>query len=398
MKILHLCNKVPYPAQDGSSIAMRSMVEALRQPDVSLTVWALNTKKHRVSAKKIKQALPSGINFRSFEVDTSIYWLGMLSNLIEGSAYHVSRFYQRSLAQALEHELRNEHYDRIILEGLNMTVYIPLLRKWSKAPLVYRAHNIEYEIWEGHLSSERKPLRKRYLKEQVKRLKRYEQRVWQEVDEILFITEEDQSEALRITPQLPSSLVLPCGIQLEDYPEPSANEQAVELSYVAAFDWPPNQSGMEWFVEMVWPLIRKERPDCRFLLGGRRIPEHFYKWSGRGIDCHEDVADVGTFLARGQVTPIPLLAGSGMRIKVLENLAWGRPMVSTSLGAEGFSLKHRQEIMIANDAETFAESILLLLKEPKLRKELAAAAQHKVATVYENKQLGRKLLAFFKSS
>lgn len=397
MKILHLCNKVPYPAQDGSSIAMRSMAEALRQQNVELTIWALNTKKHRVSAKKIQNALPPGLSFRSFAVDTSIYWLGLLRNLITGDPYHVSRFYQPPMARALKLALKQQHYDRIILEGLNMTVYLPLLRQCSSARLVYRAHNVEHAIWQGHLHTEKQFLRRFYLKEQVRRLKHYEEQTWRSVDEILFITAEDQVQAQKSSAELPPSLVVPCGLNLDEYATLEEKEPEADLSYLAAFDWPPNQAGLEWFMEEVWPLVREERPKASFLLGGRHLPAHFYAWAEQGLQFYENVPDVAQFLARGRMSPVPLLAGSGMRIKVLENMALGRPMVSTHLGAEGFSCTSGQEILLADAPKAFAKAILLLLENAELRKKLALAARRKVEEAYSNEQLGKRLLSFFHS-
>lgn len=396
MKVLILSNKVPFPARDGSSIAMRSMAEALSMNEAEVHMLSLNTRKHFRSAKEIEKYRPNRIKLETFEVNTDVKAWGAIANLFSTKAYHVSRFYQEAMAKRLQELLSQHSYDIIQMEGLPMAVYLPLLRKYSQAALVIRAHNIEYQIWERHLAHERNPLRKQYLKLQVDRLKAFEKESLEAADAVVFISQQDH-DIYRAWGGKSLSQITPCGLNPLEHPPISGYEAKYDLVHLSSLDWLPNRQGAEWFLKEVWPLIIEARPETTMGFGGRDMPKEFIEMGDKNLWLYPHVANARDFVGHGRVAVIPLLAGSGMRIKLLEFLAWGMPTISTGIGAEGININNYQEGILADDPESFAAAVVYLLDGKEARKEMQIKARTFFENHFDNKQLGSDLLNFYRT-
>lgn len=394
MKVLLLANKVPYPAHDGSSIAIKSMVDGLLQNGADVTLLSLNTHKHYSAPETVEKLRPAQLKLHYQTAQTNISLPGAIYNLLEGSPYHVSRFKQEAYAQKLEELLRKETFDFIQIESLSMAVYLGLLRKHSQARISLRAHNIEHRIWQRHLQNEGNPFRKFYLQLQTQRLARFEVQIFKQVDALVFITPQDRQWAQEIIPHIPPAEVIPCGLNSEDYPV-AASAPGPDLAYLASFDWLPNRQGLEWFLREVWPLVQRERPQTTFHYGGRGMPSYLKRTGSDTLKSFDQVPSARDFLAPARLLIVPLLAGSGMRIKILENMALGKAIVSTPVGAEGIDLQEDREIALAQTPEAFASAILKLLEAPGKRKEMGQAARRKLEQSYSNRALGHQLLAFY---
>ncbi len=391
-----LTNKVPYPANDGSSIAMASMVDGFVKNGVSVSLLSLNTRKHFKDEKSINKSLPRQIDFHKVDVNTNITPLGAAINLISGQPYHVSRFYQGAFVRELTRILQQKKFDLIQLEGLSMVVYLDLIRRHSKAPVSLRAHNVEYQIWERHIANEADYFQRSYLKLQVNRLRKFELTALKKVDAVVSITAEDDTIINQLTEGV-KSISIPCGIALDTTEVCTSSSHNSDMAYLASFDWLPNVQGLEWFLEKVWPILIKRRPDITFKLGGRHMPPRFKNIMENGIEVIPDVPDMKKFVCGSGIVVIPLLAGSGMRIKIIENMALGKCQVSTSIGAEGVQVENGRNILIGDSPEEFAAQVLKALDSEELRKKIETNARMTIETHYSNKDLGQRLLNFYKT-
>ncbi len=396
MKVLLLCNKVPYPARDGSSIAMRSTAEALRSNGHEVHILALNTRKHFRAPAAIEKARPAKLKLKAIPVNTSPGPVSALRNLFSGQAYHVSRFWQAPVAETLRQWLKEENYDIVQLEGLNLAVYLPVLKHRGRAKLVLRAHNLEFEIWQRHWPRLRNPLLRAYLALQTRRLERFERWAWQQMDGLVFITARDAEAYRKMTANARPRTAIPSGLEPADYPEPNGRFER-DLACLASFDWQPNVEGLRWFVREVWPLLRKDRPQLLFAVGGRHMPASFGQFKRQGISLCGEVEDGQAFVQKARVTIVPLWSGSGMRIKVLENMALGCAQVSTSIGAEGLELRDGVEIRLADTPKDFAAAILQLIDREDERRALAQAARKRALSGFDNRRLGAYYGTFYQS-
>ena len=396
MKILILCNKVPYPANDGSTIAMASMIDGLMANNAEVHALCFNTAKHFRDDQLIAKHKPDQLRLKYTFLDNRIKPLGVLRNLFEKNAFQVSRFRDKRFTQMLESEIATHDYDLIQLEGLTMAVYLNSIRQMTGARVVLRAHNVEYQIWQRHLEAEKNPLKRAYLNLQNKRLKKFEEAVSYEVDAIVSITDEDLQQFRRIQPSK-VAISIPCGIKLEHYPPCAEGQKEYDLVYIASFDWLPNQQGIRWFLREVWPLLTDRRPSIRFRLGGRNMPVDLREQADKNLSVETAVNDMREFMCSGKLAVVPLLAGSGMRIKILENMALGICQVTTRVGAEGIDAKPGEDIIIADEAEEMAAAILSLLDTPQRIGQIGLQARQAAISKYANDSLGRKLVEFYET-
>jgi glycosyltransferase involved in cell wall biosynthesis len=147
------------------------------------------------------------------------------------------------------------------------------------------------------------------------------------------------------------------------------------LAFIGAMDWFPNQDAVRWMVDDILPLVRKRTPRVTLTLAGRNPPRWMKRLSADGIRVTGTVEDVSPYLREAAVCVVPLRIGGGTRLKILEALAAGKPVVSTAVGAEGLDLRPGEEIVIADSARDFAEQVAGLLEDKPLRERLAAAGR-----------------------
>ena len=245
MRALILCNKFPYPATDGSSIAIMRMIDTLLAANIEVSLFSLNTQKHFKDANALKTAYADKLSVISIDVLTNITASNTLANLLTGQPFHVSRFYVSEVSKKLEALLQKETFDIIQFEGIFMGPYLDLVRKHSDAKCVLRPHNIEYRIWERFIKSEKNILKSLYLQIQTRRLKKYELEIIPQFDGIVPISDADKKFIeLKV---LKPIVTIPCATDLNTYNE--APSEKANFFHIGAMDWMPNVSGIEWFLE-----------------------------------------------------------------------------------------------------------------------------------------------------
>ncbi|MGZ5303491.1 MAG: glycosyltransferase, partial [Bacteroidia bacterium] len=217
MRILLLCNRVPWPPTSGGAIASVNIIKGLYQLGHSLHLLCLNTKKSFVSKEETPDLFRDLDSYRAVYIDTDIEPVGALYNLLfSKESYHISRFHSKAFTSKLIYVLENFKFDVIQLEGLHISIYLPIIRKYSKAKVVLRAHNIEFLIWERLAASEKNPLKKWYVSLLAKRLKNYELEVLNKFDAIVPITEHDAQTFRALGCKIPIH-VSPTGLDLDEY-------------------------------------------------------------------------------------------------------------------------------------------------------------------------------------
>lgn len=388
MKILLLCNKLPYPTNDGSSIAIARMIEGFVDASAQVTALCLNTVKHRKDPQKIPSAIKKNVHFEIVEVNTNPTRRNAFANLFQKLPFHVSRFYQKEVADKLLELLQSTPYDVVQLEGIFMMPYFRLIRDHSHAKIALRTHNVEHQIWERAIPTA-KPVLRAFLKNQTKKLKRYEHWCAKEVDAVVAISENDARYFKVFNKKI---IAIPCGIQRVTEVKNVNNRSFFHLG---AMDWLPNQQGVEWLLDNVWPLVLEKDNTLALHLAGRAMSHEFAKRSVPGVTIHGEVEDATAFRKNHGIMLVPLLAGSGIRIKIIEGLAEGLPIISTKIGAQGIPGTPGENILLAKSEEEFAESILLLANNPEKCRAIGKNAALLATENFMNKNLANRLLAFY---
>ncbi len=397
MKILILSSKVPFPPKDGGSIATLGLANGLAGNGNDITMLCLNTSKHFVPNEDLPDHLTSKMRIITVFHNTEIRLVKALSNLVfSGEPYNGIRFISSLFEAGLVRLLSGEKFDIVQIEGPYMGYYIPVIRKYSAARIALRAHNVEHEIWSRKSHNETNPFRSRYLKILSERIKKHEARILNLVDLLVPISERDQKLLLKLNPSL-RSVVIPAGVDAENYPPPKDPEYP-SLFFIGSLDWMPNQEGLIWFIDNVWPEVQKNNT-IRFHVGGRNAPAWLEKkLISNDIDFHGEVDNAYEFMNRFAIMVSPVFSGSGIRIKILEAMMMGKAVISTRIGSEGISYTHGENIMLADDPSAFSQFILDYSSNRKKYDKIAANGRKYVIKNFNNLAFCKTLDEFYRNN
>jgi glycosyltransferase involved in cell wall biosynthesis len=397
MKILILSNKLPYPPKDGGSIATLNMLTGLRDAGNQLTCLSLNTSKHPYPIEDIPSEIGETIRFMGVACDTSIKPLRMLLNLLfTKQPYIAERFKTQAYKKALSELLRQESFDVIQLEGPYVGHYADLIRKTSKSTLSLRTHNVEHLIWKKKALHETSFLKRWYLKNMASRLERFEMKVVHQTDCLVSISPTDETYFKNRGYTRPI-LTIPTGLSIDAYPLTSIPDEPT-LFFIGALDWLPNQEGLEWFIDKVFEQITDKVPGLSFHVAGRNAPKQFEsKLRHPKIVYHGEVEDACRFMQKYRVMVVPLLTGSGIRIKILEGMALGRPVVTTQTGIEGIPVENIEGVKVSDDPYIFANHVVDLLNFKEDTSQMLSHSRELIIENFDTFRLSTRLSQFFKT-
>lgn len=394
MKILQICHKPPLPALDGGCKAIHALTEGFLANDISVKILTIATQKHPYQPELFPTAYLEQTNIEHAFIDTAIKKKNALANLFSGKSYNISRFYNKNFEELITATLQKEKFDIILLESLYTTPYIAAIRKSSNAKIIYRSHNIEFEIWQRTGNQENNAIKKKYLHFLAKRLKKYEQSILNLVDGIAAITKKDEEQLLALGCKK-SITTVPFGINLHGY-QLKEMPQEKKLFHIGSMDWIPNQEAIKWFLNEVWSAIIAKEPTATFHLAGKNMPDEIIKLaaSTKGVINEGEVENANDFISNNNIMIVPLFSGSGMRIKIIEAMAMGKLVIGTSVAFEGIAVQHNKNGIIANTSNEFKEAILMCLQHPEVVKSIGQKARKTIEEQYNNTVIVKQLINF----
>ncbi len=394
MKILLLCNKSPYPPKEGGPIAMNAIIEGLVKAGHKVKVLAINTNKYNIDVNKIPSEYRKKTEIETVYIDLSIKIVDAFLNLFTKKSYHVQRFISNDFDKKIIEILSGNKFDIIQLETLFITPYINTIRKYSKARIVLRAHNIEYLIWERVAKSCKNPLKKFYLNHLSKTLKNYEIQALEKYDGIASITKKDADDLKNLGTKTPV-IDISFGIDAEQFKVDNSKTEFPSLFHIGAMNWIPNEEGIKWFLENVWEKIHKEFPELKFYLAGREMPQWLYNSTFPNVEVLGEVESATDFIKSKSVMIVPLLSGSGIRIKIIEGMAMGKTIISTTIGAEGINCENGKNILIANTADEFLMAVKKCVEDKDFTEETGENARYLIDKDHSNKKIIERLTNFY---
>ena len=160
-------------------------------------------------------------------------------------------------------------------------------------------------------------------------------------------------------------------------------------------NWMPNEEGIRWFLSNVWDKVAKRNPDLQLNLAGRNMPKWLLKLKKRNVNIVGEVPDAKEFVKNNDIAVVPLLSGSGIRIKIIESMAMGKTVVTTMVGAEGIQYSEYENIIIADSPSKMVEVICKIVKEPQEAQRIGCNARRLVEDIYDNKKIIERLLLFY---
>ncbi len=371
---------------------MNQLIEGLASAGTRTKVLAVESNKYPVHSEEIPDSYRQKTGIEFVHIDLSVKPVPAFFNLFSNQSYHVQRFVSKAFEKKLTEILKNETFDIVQMETLFMAPYLSTIRKYSKAKVVLRAHNIEHLIWKRIARSSRNPVKKLYLKHLATTLERYEKRVAGEFDALLPISEKDAFFFRRHCDKPVKTI--PFGIDLQQY-SPGRNTPENALFHIGAMNWMPNQEGIDWFLKEVWPYLTLRHPGLKLYLAGRAMPARFSQLRKKNVVVLGEVPDAKAFVLSKSIAIVPLFSGSGVRIKIVESMALGKAVVSTSTGAEGIDCTPGKDIMIADTARDFAEAVSFLFTHPAKAEELGKNARKLMETKHDSRKIIDELESFY---
>ena len=345
---------------------MARMAEGLASSGLEVRVLSALTPKHPGGGRA-----PSGIAFEGIAVDTSIRPLRLLASLPSRAPYAAARFTSAPLAARLEALLGEAPWDVVQLEGLGVYPLAARVRARSRARLVVRAHNVEHALFRERAARAGNPLKAAFLRLEARRVERLERETWALAHGVAAIAPE-VAEACASAVRTPVAAV-PVGVEVPAAPPPTGDPSAA--LHLAAMDWWPNREGLDWFLAEAWPLVRRARPAARLRLAGRGMAEFARGRAWPGVDVEGEVPDAAAFLRSSPVVVVPLLSGSGVRVKVVEAMALGRAVVATPRAAEGLGgVEPGRHLLLGEGAEGLAAELVRALADPGLAARVGQGA------------------------
>ena len=376
---------------------MNALIEGLADAGHRVKVLAINSNKYGVNVHDIPAEYRKKTNIETVYINLAIKPVDAFLNLFTGKSYHVERFISRNFEKKLTGILQQDDYDIVQFETLFMTPYIPVIRKHSKARIVLRSHNIEHLIWKRVAGITKNPLKKRYLNHLWKTLKNYELGHLNDYDGIVTITKNDGDFFRKNNCHIPLTDI-PFGIRLEKfYREKDIPTEFPSLFHIGAMNWIPNIEGVKWFLDNVWPRVNQTYPELKFYLAGREMPDWLTHLNMKNVEVLGEVDDALDFIQSKAIEIVPLFSGSGIRIKIIEGMAMGKAVVSTSIGAEGIDVENGRNIMLADDPDAFFEAVKQCVDNKEFCDSLGTNAKVLIRHDHDNQKLIRKLESFYQS-
>jgi glycosyltransferase involved in cell wall biosynthesis len=396
MKILQICNKVPFPPKDGGCLAMNNLTQGLFNEGHQVDVLAINTPKHVTEAKDMPAEYRTRTNIQTVFIDTTVKVIPAFLNLFSSGSYNITRFYSEEFEQLIIQKLKENKYDIIQLESLYVTMYIPAIRKHSDAKIVLRAHNVEHKILERNALTEKVRWKKNYFAFLSKRLKKYESSVLPSLDGIAAITSNDAEWFQKQLKKKPV-IVIPFGIDLSAVKEKQTQAEQASVFHIGAMDWHPNIEGLNWFLGNVWDQVIEKHPGVKLYLAGRNMSPEFMSMNKKNVVVVGEVEDAHGFMRSKGLMIIPLLSGGGMRVKLIEGMSLGKVIVTTTVGAEGVDCRNEANILIADTAKDFADTISRYLSDPEYLADTGKNAKQFALQHYNNADISKRLTEFYRS-
>ena len=394
MKVLQLCNKPPYPSVDGGTLAMNSITQGLLATGCEVRVLTVETDKHPARLEQLPEDYRRRTAIESVYIDLRVKPLAAVVSMLCGESYHVKRYVNPQFAERLKVILQREQFDVVHVESIFLTPYVPLIRRYSQAKVILRAHNVEHLIWRRVAQSTRPGFKRWYLKHLSLTLRAYELEHLADYDGIVCITRNDadyfrSNGCRRPITHIPFGVTIPEKTAYQESPEPNS------LYHIGAMDWMPNLASIRWLLDEVWPVVHREVPQAHLYLAGRKMPDAWMRAHIDGVTVVGEVPDAKQFIAGKQINVVPLLSGSGIRVKIIEAMSMGKAVVTTTLGAQGIEYTDGEQLLIANTPEEFAQQIKRLLDDSDYCRRVGEAAVRLVAEEYDVSRLTARLLQFY---
>jgi sugar transferase (PEP-CTERM/EpsH1 system associated) len=379
MRILWLKTELLHPVDKGGRIRTYQMLRVLSR-EHEITYLTLDDGTAALNAVELSREYCTDlvrVPFHPPPRGSFAFYAALAANLISPLPYAIARYRSPAFEDRLTTLLAERDFDVIVCDFLPPAVNIP---EDLQVPSVLFQHNVEAEIWRRHTEVARNPLQRWYFGLQWRRIQRFERDACLRFSVVAAVSNQDAAH-FRRTYGVETSIAIPTGVDIDYFrPEGHGPREERHLLFTGSMDWMPNEDGILFFTEHVMPLLRHKVPGIRLSVVGRSPTARLIALT----DDHDDiivtgrVPDVRPWLARASAAVVPLRVGGGTRLKIYEAMAMECPVISTTIGVEGLTVRPGEHLLIADDPVGLANACARLLLDEDRATRIAEAAAHHV--------------------
>lgn len=380
LKVLFISTQLPYPAESGGKVkSWNYLIDLSKRYELSLACFLKDEIEEKAS-EEFQQHIHLQYYY-SEKLHVNRNPLNLIKSYLGHACLNTYRNYSASFQQKIK-DISPE-YDVLLIDHYEMFQYVPAD---YKGKVIMHTHNAEFMLWYRMAELSKNPLMKLLLKAESRRVKKFEQYIFKKAD-LIYATPSDIQ--LYHSHQIPIDNFQPTFhlgndqmLKLEDV---QFEDTELAITFMGTLSWEPNVDGLLWFIENIWQKILDVHPNIKLYVMGKKGNPKIYEVAKayQNIIFTGFIKDLDSYLKKTRVYIIPLRFGSGMKVKTLEGLYRGIPMVSTSIGAEGLAVEHQKDILIANTVEEFAESCISLVKDQETWNQLRNNSRKIAAEKYQ---------------
>lgn len=394
-EILIVSAVLPYPVTGGDSLRQYNLIKRVgRRHSVHLATF-IHDKSQECGVDEMRKYCKGVHVVPAPKFQRCELVARFLTNIIKRRPLCASYHYVPVLEAKVRELMTKQTFDILQLEHVYMFEYVNCLPPSAKTRKILTLHNMESVKMKRQFLSE--PFGQEKLRHMIDWwiMKSFEPRAMRRADKCIAMSEIEAAIARKMVPGI-NLQVVSNGVDTSLY-KPVALNSSKELLFIGSLCYPPNVDGAQFFVSQVFPLIRKGEPEASLNLVGRSpVPRVKSLANGGAVKLFSDVPEVRPYYERSAISVVPLRAGGGTRLKILESMALGVPVVSTYIGCEGLDVTHGEDILIADSPEEFANNVCELLRNAGLRKKIAQNGRKLVENKYDWDIIAERLLDVYR--
>lgn len=378
----------PHPLVSGGKIRVYNILKHLSQR-FSITLLSLaepedDSRNNRDALKFLERLVIVPINQN--KIAQLMRLIGNWHRWLLGTPAEILVKRSTKMSKALERLLSSNKYDAVQIEYAQGMQYLPIVKSFGVPSLVV-SHDVSF-ISQQRKAKVCKGIHRWFWRAESHRMRSYEQREWRNFERIVAMSEIDRSHILKLIPGAEVDIV-PNGVDIVKFSIQS-EDKIPTLVFVGWMRHMPNRDGLAWFLDTIWPIIREKHLTVQFQIIGRGLPKKLIKRvdSDVRIKYLGYIEDIQSFVGKAWISVVPIRIGSGSRLKILESLALGTPVVSTTVGCEGIPFRNGKEICIADKPDKFARTVIQLLADKEERMQLSSNGRKLVEKHYDWERIG----------
>ncbi|MCK5160615.1 MAG: glycosyltransferase [Candidatus Aureabacteria bacterium] len=396
MNVLFLTIRLPYPLDSGANIRTFNLIKYIseRRNVILLSIFGSKRDNNEALAHLAKYCKEVKVVFNKERFSKAALFLKLICSIFTEKPATIFKYYFPDAKTKVLEIISTKKIGLIHCDHLHMAQYVEHI---TDIPKLLDEHNIEHLLIKRYVKEQKNLIKKLLvLFFQYVKLKKYESAMAQRFDYCTVVSDVDKKSLESIAPGV-SAYVISNGVDINFYKPQQIEPQPNNLVFTGGMDWFPNEDAVLYFCDKVYPLIKKEiRNICLYIVGSN--PSHRMLNLSRqnsGVVVTGYVEDVRPYIAKSSVYIVPLRIGGGSRLKILEAMAMGKAIVSTSIGCEGLEVIDNKNILISDSPSEFAAKTITLQRNNKLRVQLESNARELVMHKYSWDIIGKDLNALY---